>query len=406
MPGISYPGVFITETHGARPVRPARTETAVFVGHLVPGPGGAFPGIAPGDETAARLVTGVGDFEILFGPGQTTPVAYAVRQFFLNGGRRAYVVATAVPGSAEALIGNEATRTGLGALAFLRPDLFNMLCIPEAADLADGDAYGQVYAAAHAVCVQNDALLLIDLPAREFGTGGRPVEAWNQGSEMASLLEGAGLMGLSNAAVHYPRLVVPEIGGTGGASVSIGTSGTMAGVIARTDMERGVWKAPAGLAATLRNAQPSRDIDNALNEDFNMWGFNCLRRFALSGPVSWGARTLSSDPAAQYLPAKRMALFIRQSLAQSLTWTVFEPNGEALWAEIRLTVDAFLHQLYRQGAFQATTPDEAYSVKCDADTTTPEDVLNGRVNIHVAFAPSRPAEFVIIRLSPLTSETA
>jgi hypothetical protein len=192
---------------------------------------------------------------------------------------------------------------------------------------------------------------------------------------------------------------------------TLGPSGTLAGVYAATDTARGVWKAPAGTAASLTGVV---DLDvkltDARNGDLNQLGVNCLRNFPIYGPVSWGARTANgADQDAdqwKYVPVRRTALFIEESLFRGTKWVVFEPNDEPLWASIRLNVGAFMNGLFRQGAFQGSTPQEAYLVKCDAENNPQSQIDLGIVNILVGFAPLKPAEFVIINIQQLTGDLA
>jgi phage tail sheath protein FI len=195
---------------------------------------------------------------------------------------------------------------------------------------------------------------------------------------------------------------------------AIGTfapSGAVAGIFARTDSQRGVWKAPAGQEATLAGVpQLALNMTDLENGELNPLGINCLRTFPASGRVVWGSRTLQGDDrlASQwkYIPIRRLALFLEESLYRGTQWVVFEPNDEPLWAQIRLNVGAFMQTLFRQGAFQGTTPQQAYFVKCDSETTTPTDQNNGIVNIVVGFAPLKPAEFVIIQIQQMSGQTA
>jgi phage tail sheath protein FI len=185
--------------------------------------------------------------------------------------------------------------------------------------------------------------------------------------------------------------------------------GTVAGIFARTDTQRGVWKAPAGLDAALVDAPKlSVPLTDDENGELNPLGVNCLRAFPVYGRVVWGARTLrGADQLAdeyKYIPVRRTALYIEESLYRGLKWVVFEPNDEPLWAQIRLNVGAFMHNLFRQGAFQGTTPREAYFVKCDKETTTQNDINLGIVNVVVGFAPLKPAEFVIIKLQQIAGQ--
>jgi phage tail sheath protein FI len=183
----------------------------------------------------------------------------------------------------------------------------------------------------------------------------------------------------------------------------------VAGLYARTDGDRGVWKAPAGTEASLIGVQAlSYQLNDRENGSLNPLGVNCLRSFPVYGAVSWGARTLrGADQMTseyKYVPVRRLALFLEESLYRGTQWVVFEPNDEPLWAQIRLNLGAFMNSLFRQGAFQGKTPREAYLVKCDRETTTQDDINRGVVNILVAFAPLKPAEFVVIRIQQLAGQ--
>ena len=150
-------------------------------------------------------------------------------------------------------------------------------------------------------------------------------------------------------------------------------------------------------------------MDDNDNGDLNPLGINCIRNFPSGyGIVLWGARTLRGADVLtdqwKYLPVRRTALYIEESLYRGTKWVVFEPNDEKLWAQIRLNIGAFMHDLFRKGAFQGTDPKKAYLVKCDSETTTQEDIDRGIVNILVGFAPLKPAEFVIIQIEQLTNQ--
>jgi phage tail sheath protein FI len=171
-----------------------------------------------------------------------------------------------------------------------------------------------------------------------------------------------------------------------------------------------VWKAPAGTDAGLSGVQALKaKLTDGQNGLVNPLGVNALRTFLGPGTVVWGSRTLAgADSLAsewKYIPVRRTALFLEESLYRGTQWVVFEPNDEPLWAQIRLNVGAFMNQLFRQGAFAGTTPREAYFVKCDSETTTQDDVNLGIVNIAVGFAPLKPAEFVVIRIQQLAGQT-
>jgi phage tail sheath protein FI len=175
----------------------------------------------------------------------------------------------------------------------------------------------------------------------------------------------------------------------------------VAGVIARTDAQRGIWKAPAGVDAAVNGvAGTAVRLTDADSGRLNPLGVNCLRTFPTAGTVVWGARTLrGADQLGdeyKYLPVRRLALFLEESLYRGCQWAVFEPNDEPLWSQLRLNVGTFLHGLFRQGAFAGRTPREAYYVACGSDTTSPADVAAGVVNVVVGFAPLAPAEFVVV----------
>jgi phage tail sheath protein FI len=190
---------------------------------------------------------------------------------------------------------------------------------------------------------------------------------------------------------------------------SVGASGTIAGLYARTDSDRGVWKAPAGTEATLRGVSRLEYLlSDRENGVINPLGINGLRNLPVYGSICWGARTMDGADALasewKYVPIRRLALFLEESLYRGTHWVVFEPNDEPLWAQIRLNVGAFMNNLFKQGAFQGSTPRDAYLVKCDAETTNQNDRNLGVVNIVVGFAPLKPAEFVFIKIKQLTGQ--
>ena len=133
---------------------------------------------------------------------------------------------------------------------------------------------------------------------------------------------------------------------------------------------------------------------------------NVIRTVPGSGLVVWGARTIASDASWRYIPVRRMAIFLRVSIYYGIQWAVFEPNDEPLWASLRLNIRAFMLTQFRAGAFQGGKPDDAFFVKCDSSTTTQQDIDNGVVNILVGFAPLKPAEFVVLKLSQKVNQPA
>jgi phage tail sheath protein FI len=334
------------------PITAVNTSVAAFVGAFASGP----------VDRAVPLAS-FADFERALGgldPG--VEASYAVRQFFLNGGQGAWAVRAA--GVEE-------------ALDALDDAAFGLLCVAPDAGAEAAIAY----------CERRRAFALVDAPA-----GVRDPRA------LAAWLGSRPGLRHANAAIYYPRLVL------GDAARTVGASGTVAGVIARIDAARGVWRAPAGAEAVLEGAaRAERPLIEREIEALTALGVNCLRALPSGELVAWGARTLRGDDAEasewKYVPVRRTALMIESSIERGTQWSVFEPNDEALWSRVRTSVGAFLHDLWRQGAFQGPTAAEAYFVKCDSTTMTEEDVEQGRLNIVVGFAPLRPAEFVIVRIA-------
>jgi phage tail sheath protein FI len=304
--------------------------------------------------------------------------------------------ATAAPTSGV-LRGSRAQKTGLYALEDV--DIFNILCVPAAADASIDDSnFDAIISEYEAYCDERRAFLLVDIPA-----------SVNSPSDMQAWMTKHATLRDRNAAVYFPRTLSSDAL-NGGRLRNSPPSGTIAGLFARTDGERGVWKAPAGTEATLRNVSALPYVlTNRENGLLNPLGINSLRTFPVFGNVAWGSRTLAGADALasewKYVPVRRTALFLEESLYRGTQWVVFEPNDEALWAQIRLNVGAFMQNLFRQGAFQGSSPREAYLVKCDSETTTQDDINLGIVNILVGFAPLKPAEFVIVKIQQLAGQT-
>ena len=285
-------------------------------------------------------------------------------------------------------------------------EIFNLLMTPGVTDFS-------VVSAALAFAERKRAFYIADAPlqAPAFGSSTaapQPVEYWMTGLNGPT---GPSLPESQNGAVYYPYLVSKDPVTT--KNIPMAPSGFVAGIYAQTDASRGVWKAPAGLATTVLNT--TGPVKTGIMNDqqqgvLNLDSINCLRTFSGEGTVVWGARTLVAANSAyqdwKYVPVRRMALFIEQSLVGSLKWVVFEPNDEPLWIAITQEVSAFMLSLFRQGGLQGSQPSDAFQVKCDATTTTPSDQINGVVNIVVAFAPLKPAEFVVIKIAQLAGQTA
>lgn len=295
-----------------------------------------------------------------------------------------------------------------GLYQLLKTDIFNILCLPDLHWLSGLVPVKPLVTDALNLCVERRAVLLVDPPATWTD---KPTGSSSAGV-VSALIDRLAEVELGeagrNAAVYYPRVLAPDPLRSG-AVRAFPPSGVMAGILARTDVQRGVWKAPAGTDASLSGVT---DLEVLLTDPeigrLNPVGVNCLRRLPAAGPVAWGARTLrGADRLAdewKYLPVRRLALFIEESLFRGTQWVVFEPNDEPLWASIRLNVGAFMNSLFRAGAFQGRTPQEAYLVKCDKDTNPQHDIDRGIVNVQVGFAPLRPAEFVIVHIQQLAGQ--
>ena len=272
-------------------------------------------------------------------------------------------------------------------------DLFNLLLLPQDSEHSAATTES-LWGPASIFCLQRRAFLLMD-----------PPESWDNVQRATHLAEGVNRLRIGlvkdHSAIFYPRIIIKERG----VDVHVGPSGAIAGLMARIDASRGVWKAPAGTEADLRgvNGIQYRFSDRE-NGVLNPQAVNTIRIFP-NGIVHWGARTMDGDDDFgsewKYIPVRRTALYIEESLYRGLKWVVFEPNDEPLWAQIRLNVGVFMHNLFRQGAFQGQKKSDAYFVKCDRETTTQADINLGIVNVWVGFAPLKPAEFVILYLQQI-----
>ena len=380
----------------------------------------AVPGLSAllaASESAADGTAGVGHLKLSsLTTGESSSVVIAGGAFgglaastklgLSNGGReftgaaahRPAAVANVAPstagvdgskGGATDVIGGESAKTGIYAL--LDVDLFNLLLIPETFDMTGGQELA-VIAAGVALCEKRRAFYIVDAPSNRTLAN---IGSW-------------GATTSRNAATYFPPLRIQDpLDGLRPRAMA--PSGTLAGVYARTDAQRGVWKAPAGVDATLNGVLDlTLPINDAENGQINPLGVNVLRNFPVYGRVAWGARTLRGADAQadeyKYIPIRRLALFLEESLYRGTQWIVFEPNDEPLWAQIRLNLNAFMNGLFRQGAFQGTSPADAYFVKCDKETTTQADRNLGVVNIVVGFAPLKPAEFVVITIQQIAGD--
>lgn len=297
--------------------------------------------------------------------------------------------------------GNAAASNSLYGVGLLNlVESFNLLCVPGETDETTIQQLQQY-------CVRKRAFLIVDCPqaiTRDSLYSGRLGTGPGGGTP-------GGLTGENsrNSAYYYPWVLAPDPLAANRPAL-FPPSGFVAGIYASTDSNQGVWKAPAGTAARLAGAAGLQtDLTDLELGDLAGRAVNCLRQFEALGEVVWGARTLAGGDQAssqwKYVPIRRLALFIESSLYAGTKWVVFEPNGDALWSRIRSTVASFMQGLFLQGAFQGTTPQEAYFVRCDSGNNTQADIDQGIVNILVGFAPLYPAEFVVIQIAQMVAQS-
>ncbi|MEO8078582.1 MAG: phage tail sheath C-terminal domain-containing protein [Acidobacteriota bacterium] len=391
MPLSSYqtPGIYMEEiSTGARPIQAVGTSTAGFVGE------------AP--DPAARVNEAVAvnnwtQFLKEFAPEKSvsTPLSHAVYGFFLNGGGRCYVVNV---GRGQPITG---TRAGLEVLETI--DEVAIVAAPGYSDVASHDAL-----LSHCENMK-DRVAILDSPATvkdidELTMVGSVPSPSSDSSEPGAKKAARPARGLrprlserGYGAFYFPWITVRDPLSTKD-MVDVPPSGHLAGIYARTDAVRGVHKAPANepvrgaLNVTYRVTSQEQGV-------LNPSGVNCIRWFPREGVLVWGARTVADGSSEwRYLNVRRLFNMIEESIVQSTRWVVFEPNDMSLWKSIRRDVGAFLTLVWRDGALMGATPDEAFFVKCDAETNPPEVIDAGQVVIVIGIAPVKPAEFIVFRI--------
>jgi hypothetical protein len=337
------------------------TSNAAFLGPTTSGP-----------HDTPVLVTSMADYEHTFGVPGADDTGVSVRLFFQNGGRRAYVVRT-----------SDLEASGLPSLGSV--DFVNLVSVPGTAGMTAADA-AETVAFVAGFCEGRRAFYLVD-PPRSLPPA--DITAWK-----------ADLAPTANAALYVPEVQVDDPANPGQLR-DVPPSGAVAGVIARTDLQRGVWASPAGLGAGA--VQGARGLAATLtesdSEQLNAAGICPLRSVPGRGIRVWGARTLAAvdAPEWKYVSVRRLFIFVEDSLDRGTQWAVFEPNDERLWQAIRTSIENFLLGLYQSGALVGRTPQDAYLVRCDRMTMTQDDIDNGRLVCVVGLAPVRPAEFVEFR---------
>jgi phage tail sheath protein FI len=396
MPTYLAPDVYIEEVAGgARPIQAVGTSTAGFVGE------------AP--DAKARLneavaVNNWSQFVREFVPegSASTHLSHAVYGFFQNGGSRCYVVNVG-PG---AITGTGKKRAGLDIL-----EQVDEIAIIAAPGYVDPVSYDAVIAHCENM---NDRVGILDAPLHvpdisaltKVGTAKATKSAAKaEETDAASSAGDAGLRPRQSdggyAAFYFPWIVVRDP--LGGDLVNVPPSGHLAGIWARSDASRGVHKAPAN--EPIRGAlNLTYNLTRAEQGELNQNGVNCIRFFANEGIRVWGARTIANGSSEwRYLNVRRLFNMIEESIANSTRWIVFEPNDQPLWKAIRRDVSAFLTLLWRDGALMGRSPEEAFFVKCDAETNTTESIDAGMVVTLIGIAPVKPAEFIVFRISQYAS---
>lgn len=377
MPQFMAPGVLVEEA-GLMPaaIDGVGTSTAAFCGPTAKAPLAGRPDEQP------PVLGSWGDFEASYGGlgdlvcnGRTVVnhVAHAARLYFLNGGKR-LLVAPCEPNPqacAAALQSLEAVQD-LSILAI--PGCHAWAAAPAAADAAVRALL------AHVDRPQSWRFAVLDAPPHEDLNGMR-----NWRAQFSS----------SHAALYAPHLVVANPAAAG--ELLLPPSGCVCGVMARTDMDSGVWKAPAD-AAVQGALRCQRDFSSADLGVLNASDLNMLRTVPGKGLLVWGARTLSPQAEWKYVSVRRYADFVQASLSRGTAWAAFEPSGQALWARLRQAAGNFLHAQWLAGALMGSKAEQAYFVRCDGSTMTQADMDAGRAVVLLGMAMTKPAEFTLMRL--------
>ena len=344
------PGVYVEEVpFASHAIEAVSTSTAGFV---------AVTGRGPLLGPLASFV----DFERVATPHLGVNLPLSVRGFFDNGGQRCFISQIAAADPLES------------GLAALDQEAVSIVCCPDDATIQDSAA---TLAAHCAKRKDRMCVLQSPRPGVPVATHQPPVHS-------------------SYAAYYYPWITVASLDGT--STATIPPCGHVAGVYAQTDTNRGVWAAPTDTPLVGVTAL-SDDLTAADSDQLNSRGINTIRRFPALGIRVWGARTTTNhDSDYKYVPVRRLLIFLEQSIAQGTSWAVFEPNGPALWAVVRWSVEQFFESVWKQGGLQGSTAQEAFFVRCDPTTMTQDDFDNGRLICIIGVAPLHPAQFVIFRI--------
>lgn len=375
MPTYSAPGVYVEETgFRAKAIEGVPTSVTAFVGPTlaVPARRGEHPLLTSFVEFSA-IYGGLDDLLLECGGSAPNYLAHAAAAFFEGGGQRLYVASTPPSGSRqdydEALAG-----------------------LDDLAEIALVSAPG--------VATDEVTRLLIDhveTPGRyRFAVLDAP-----KGATVAEVQAFRAAYDSKHAALYYPWVFAAAP--LGGAQIALPPSGFACAIFARTDVERGVWKAPANEVMTGALGL-ERNINAAIQEVLAPLGVNCIRALPGRGIRIWGARTISSDPEWKYVSTRRVMTYLEASLDKGLQWAVLEPNAPELWAKVVQAVTDFLYNLWRDGGLLGAKAEEAFFVRCDRSTMTQADLDTGRLVCLIGVAAQRPAEFVIFRVGQQTAD--
>lgn len=398
MPTYLAPDIYVEEVAGGtRPIERVGTSTAGFVG------------VAPNAQAHVNEAVAINNWSEFVrefaAEGKGTPLAYAVFGFFQNGGNRCYVVNV---GAGQPIGGGGPKRIGLDLLAEI-----DEVAIVAAPGYTDAASYDVVLT--HCETLE-DRVAILDAPSEVSSINAltqiATATANNSGSKEGKGSSGPGATDTPPAAgglrarqsdggygaFYYPWITIRDPFAPG-ELVNVTPAGHIAGIWARTDATRGVHKAPAN--ETIRGAlNVAYRLTRAELGELNRNGINCIRSFAREGIRVWGARTLAASASEwRYLNVRRLFNMIKESIAGSTRWIVFEPNDYTLWKSIRRDISAFLTGLWRDGALMGRTPEEAFFVKCDEETNPPDVIDAGTVVTLIGIAPVKPAEFIVFRIS-------
>lgn len=340
----------------------------------------AFVGEASyGTVGEAALVHSWSDYEAAFGPLESVDDAMgmAVANYYRNGGKDAYVCRLADNATV-------ADYRNFFDITLSRIHDISIIVLPGVA--ADGDGHPKIAEALAHCEAMTSRMLIVDPPV---------------GTELSGLtdVDALSLAASSYAVCYYPWIAIAATE-QNSAKILVPPSAFAAGMWAKVDRRRGVWKAPAGMQTGLFGVSGLEYVvGNSEQDQLNTVGINCIRHMPGAGEVIWGSRTLATntEPEWRYVPVRRTAIMIEQSIYKGIRWAVFEPNGPPLWAGLRTSIEAFLMDLFRQGALQGAKPEHAFFVRCDRETTTQNDINRGKLNIEVGIALLKPAEFTILR---------